>query len=203
MFPFRERRTLSICLRNLHANCNNNHDDYPHLHRQLIKKLKVNLLSWYNRPTLPSIHILPSGIPINNSQNDSWIVSTRTRGISLQGETKFTWKRKREGACLLPTIFSPSPSPFPSSHSPRLVKWKKNGNVSRVTGCRSTPRRRVTRPSFRLRANHRDGPWQKSTWLLSRRKRYRFLRHGMHRETFIIPGYVTGSRDAAIRFAAT
>ena len=62
------------------------------------------------------------------------LATTRTRGISLQGETKFTWKRKRGGACLLPTIFlSLPPSPLSVRQFPRLVKWKKNGNVSRVT----------------------------------------------------------------------
>lgn len=134
------------------------------------------------------------------------LATTRTRGISLQGETKFTWKRKRGGACLLPTIFlSLPPSPLSVRQFPRLVKWKKNGNVSRVTGYRSTPPREeelLVRPFACAPTTEMDHDKSPRDCFHAENGTVSFP-NGMHRKTFIIPGYVTGSRDAAIRFAAS
>lgn len=115
------------------------------------------------------------------NRNDSRI--SHTRSVSLEDKTKFTWKRKRGGACSLLTI---PPLPFPSVGKVEEERQRFSRNV----GYRSSTIEEKSRSSVLSPARQppRDGPRQKSTWLLSRRKRYRFLRHGMHRETFIIPG---------------
>lgn len=134
------------------------------------------------------------------------LATTRTRGISLQGETKFTWKRKRGGACLLPTIFLSLPSsPLSVRQFPRLVKWKKNGNVSRVTldavAHHQEKKSYFVRPFACAPTTEMDHDKSPRDCFHAENGTVSFPK-GMHRKTFIIPGYVTGSRDAAIRFAA-
>lgn len=100
----------------------------------------------------------------------------------------------------LPPFFAPLRPPIPSVGKVEEERQRFSRNV----GCRSTPPREeelLVRPFACAPTTEMDHDKSPRDCFHAENGTVSFPK-GMHRKTFIIPGYVTGSRDAAIRFAA-